>query len=189
VRGEKYQKPIILKSQVIGSSELFEIESRLVRFCNGVERWLELIKGRTGPTVLMVALVEREVLLVREYCAGTHSYQLAFPTGTVGQDETIEEAARRELKEEVGFKAEQISLIKKLSVLPGHLDHETYIVLAEQLFPESMPGDEPEETVLIRWPIANICALLQGGDFTEVRSVAALLLVDRLLKIRAADER
>ena len=186
----KHQLPAILESRVVARSRLFEIDSRLVQFSNGVERRLERIKGRLGPTVLIVPLLERETLvLVREYRAGTHTYELGFPTGTVGREEAIEEAASRELKEEVGFGAKQISRIKKLSVLPGHLDHETYIVLAEQLFPARMRGDEPEEVTIVRWPVADIWALLQGGEFIEARSVAALLLVDRLLRDRAADDR
>jgi ADP-ribose diphosphatase len=186
----KHHAPAILETRVVARSTLFEIDARLVRFSNGVERRLERIKGRIGPTVLIVPLLERAILiLVREYCAGTHTYELAFPTGTVGRDEAIEEAASRELKEEVGFGAEQISWVKRLSVLPGHFDHETHIVLAEKLFPAKMPGDEPEEVTIVRWPVADICTLLQGGEFTEARSVAALLLVDRLLRIRAADDR
>jgi ADP-ribose diphosphatase len=186
----KPQAPAILESRVVARSNLFEIDARLIRFSNGVERRLEQIRGRIGPTVLIVPLLDRETLiLVREYCAGTHTYGLAFPTGTIVQDEAIEEAASRELKEEVGLGAEQISWIKRLSVLPGHFDHETYIVLAEKLFPERIHGDEPEEVTIVRWPVADICALLQGEEFTEARSVAALLLVDRLLRVRAADDR
>jgi ADP-ribose diphosphatase len=184
----KYEVPEILESQILARSTLFEIEARLLRFSNGIERRLERIKGRIRPTVLIVPLLEREnLILVREYCAGTHTYELGFPTGTVGRDEAIKEAASRELKEEIGFRAEQISLIKTLSVLPGHFDHETYIVLAEKLFPERMRGDEPEELTIVQWPVSDICALLRGGEFTEARSVAALLLVDRLLPIRAGD--
>ncbi|UGY26660.1 ADP compounds hydrolase NudE [Bradyrhizobium septentrionale] len=185
----KHQLPKILESQVVASSTLFEIDSRLVQFSNGAKRRLERIKGRLGSTVLIVPLLDREMLiLIREYCAGTHTYELTFPTGTIGRDEAIEEAADRELKEEVGFGAKRISWIKKLSVLPGHFEHETYIVLAEQLVPERALGDEPEEPTTVRWPVVDICALLQGGEFTEARSVAALLLVERLLKFRAAED-
>ena len=180
--------PLVLESQVVAKTTLFDIDASVVRFLNGVERRLERIRTRTGHTVLIIPLLEGEsLLLVREYCAGTHTYELAFPTGTIGRDETIEEAANRELKEEVGFGADQIFRIMKLKVLPGHFDHETYIVLAEKLYPEKLRGDEPEELDIVQWPVSGIDALLKTGEFTEARSVAALLLVDHLLHLRVTE--
>jgi ADP-ribose diphosphatase len=72
-----------------------------------------------------------------------------------------------------------------LKVLPGHFEHESNVVLAENLYPEKLCGDEPEEVEVIRWPLSDIDALLKTEEFTEARSVAALLLVGRLLQSRA----
>lgn len=186
----KQDMPLVLESQVIARTSLFDIEVSLLRFRNGVERRLERITRRAGCTVLIVPLLEADtLLLIREYCAGTRTYELAFPTGTVGADETIEEAANRELKEEVGFGAALFSGMMTLKVVPGHFDHETHVVLAESLYPEKLPGDEPEAIELVRWPVSAIAALLETGEFAEARSVTALLLFERLLHARRVVQR
>jgi ADP-ribose diphosphatase len=55
-------------------------------------------------------------------------------------------------------------------------------VLAEDLYPDRLEGDEPEEIEVVPWPLADIASLLQMEDCTEARSIAALYMVrERLL--------
>jgi len=59
--------------------------------------------------------------------------------------------------------------------------HRTHLVLATELYPQRAPGDEPEELEVVEWPLARAKELLQQPDFTEARSLAALLLLLDLL--------
>ena len=54
-----------------------------------------------------------------------------------------------------------------------------HVVVAKDLYPETLEGDEPEPLEVVKWPLAKIDELLARDDFTEARSIAALLLVDR----------
>lgn len=56
------------------------------------------------------------------------------------------------------------------------------IVVAEDLYPESLEGDEPEPLPLVRWPLAHLMDLLEDPDFHEARNVSALFLVREWLK-------
>ena len=61
----------------------------------------------------MVAINENdELMLIREYAAGFHEFQLTLPKGAVDQGETLEIAADRELAEEIGFAAREIEFVK-----------------------------------------------------------------------------
>ena len=96
------EPPLVIATQIVAATALFEVKEELVRFSNGVERRLERIEQRAGPTVLVVPMLNHGLIMVREYCAGSRQYELVFPTGTRMQDETIEEVANRELREEIG---------------------------------------------------------------------------------------
>ena len=48
------------------------------------------------------------------------------------------------------------------------------IVVAEDLYPESLEGDEPEPLPRVRWPLAHLMDLLEDPDFNEARNVSAL---------------
>jgi len=65
---------------------------------------------------------------------------------------------------------------------PSYFSSKMNIVIAENLYEESLEGDEPEELPQVRWPIANIMALLDEDDFSEARNVSALFLVREWLK-------
>jgi ADP-ribose diphosphatase len=55
------------------------------------------------------------------------------------------------------------------------------ILLAFDLYPQQLEGDEPEPLEVIRWPLAQYQELLVRSDFTESRSVAGLFLAQQWL--------
>ena len=59
------------------------------------------------------------------------------------------------------------------------------IVLAHDLYPQSLEGDEPEPLPQVRWPIADMMALLAEPDFREARNVSALFLSEAFCALRA----
>ena len=131
---------------------------------------------------MIVPIVDDHLILIREYAVGTESYELGFPKGLIDPGETVFEAANRELKEEVGFGANQLTFLKKLTMAPSYFSSKMNIVIAEDLYPESLEGDEPEELVQERWPLAKMLDLLNEEDFSEARNVSALFLVREWLK-------
>ncbi|MDK6296224.1 NUDIX domain-containing protein, partial [Gardnerella swidsinskii] len=60
--------------------------------------------------------VDDHLILIREYAVGTESYELGFSKGLIDPGESVFEAANRELKEEVGFGANDLTFLKKLSM-------------------------------------------------------------------------
>ncbi|MCF2859948.1 ADP compounds hydrolase NudE [Pseudoalteromonas sp. SMS1] len=174
--------PEILSSEVVAKSKLFTVEALDLQFSNGERRQYERIKGgKRGAVMIVPITAENELLLVREYCAGTHNYQLGFPKGLIDPGETPVEAGNRELKEEVGFGAAHFTDLKTVSLAPSYFNAHMHILVAKELYPERLEGDEPEPLVVVKWPLENWQALLEQADFTEARSVAALLLLQQFL--------
>ncbi len=178
------EKPKILNSKIIATSRLFSIEALDLEFSNGEQRTFErLARSGSGGAVLIVPLIDHEtVLLIREYAAGTHRYELGLPKGKTEPDEPILTTANRELKEEVGYGAKNLQHLTSLSLAPGYLEHTTDIIIARDLYEEKLPGDEPEELEVIPWKLSNLAALFATGECTEARSIAALFLTQEFLK-------
>lgn len=173
------EKPIILSKTTIATSRLFRIEALEIEFSNGQLRNYErLARGHSGGgAVLIVPMLDAEtVLLIREYSAGVHRYELGLPKGKTDPGESFLEAANRELKEEVGFGARQLHHLSSLSIAPSYLEHMTEIVIAQELYAEKLEGDEPEELEVIPWKLSHINELLATGECTEARSIAALFM-------------
>ncbi|EAS62983.1 ADP compounds hydrolase NudE [Photobacterium angustum] len=170
-------KPQILSAEVVAQSRLFKIESLDLRFSNGVERTYERMKPSGRNAVLIVPVTEQgDLLLIREYSAGTERYELGFPKGLIDEGETPTEAANRELKEEIGFGAHQLQPLKEVVLAPSYFSSRMTLFLAQDLYPEKLEGDEPEPLDIIRWPLAQAEELLTHVDFAEARSITALFL-------------
>ena len=175
-------KPEILAQRTVARSRLFQIEELDLRFSNGERRTFERLASRGPGAVLVIPMLDDQtVLLVREYAAGLERYELSLPKGLIDPGESAVQAANRELMEEVGYGARQLTELTTLSLAPGYLAHQTQIILARDLYPERREGDEPEPLEVIQWPLAQLTELLQRDDFSEARSVAALFLAREAL--------
>ena len=172
--------PTIHDTRVVAKSRFFRVEEVDLEFSNGATRVFERMGGSGRGAVMIVPVLDDDtILLIREYAAGTHSYQLGFPKGLIDPGETPQEAANRELKEEVGYGANEFFPLQKVQMAPTFFNASMNIIIAKGLFPASLEGDEPEPLEVVEWPVDSIDELLQTEDFKEARSVAALLLFDR----------
>lgn len=176
-------KPKILNAEIVAQTRLFKIEQLDLEFSNGVVTQYERLLGSRRGAVLIVPMLDDDtVLLIKEYAAGLHRYELGLPKGKIDGDEGIIEAANREIQEEVGYASRKLEHINSLTLAPGYLSHTTHIVLARDLYQSRVPGDEPEEIEVVPWPLRDLSTLLLRDDFSEARSIAALYMVRELLK-------
>ncbi|WP_340611252.1 ADP compounds hydrolase NudE [Xenorhabdus bharatensis] len=175
------KKPKILNISDIAHSRLFNIQSVDLEFSNGARRIYERMKPANHEAVLIIPVIGDDLLLIREYAVGIEQYELGFPKGAIDAGESILEAANRELKEEVGLGAGKLELLTKLTMAPSYFSSKMNIVIAQDLYPEELEGDEPEPLVQIRWPIADMMSLLEHPDFNEARNVSALFFAQRYL--------
>jgi ADP-ribose diphosphatase len=175
--------PEILSTRTIARSRLFRIEELELEFTNGARRTYERLPGFGLPAVMVVAINDAdEVLLIREYAAGFHENQLTLPKGAAEAGESLVEAANRELQEEVGFGARRIEFLKSLNLSPGHMGFTINVMLAQDLYPQKLPADEPEPPEVVPWPLARLDDLVARTDFAEARALAALYLLQLRLR-------
>ncbi len=175
---EKKTLPQINARKEVAKSKLFSIEQLELTFSNGAERVYERMQGVGRGAVMIVPMFDNNtILLVREYCAGTHSYELGFPKGLIDPGEIAVDAANRELKEEVGYGAEHLEFIHSIAMAPAFFSGSMKIFLANKLYEERLPGDEPEPLDVIEWKLSDYKELLAHPDFNEGRSIAALMLI------------
>ena len=169
----------VTRIEEIASSRLFILQEIDVEFRNGTTQTFERWRERRPHSVLMVAVNEAyEVLLVWEFVAGLGRRVLRLPSGRVDKGESPASAARRELREEVGFDSGCHRIIRRFHNEPGHSDAFTDVVLLTDLRPEPLIGDEPEPLQHVAWPLREIHVLIERSTITDARTIAALLLVE-----------
>ena len=170
--------PKILGTRTVAQTRLFNIEAMQLQFSNGVEvEYERLQSSSSGGAVLIVPMLDEDTfLMIREYSAGVHRYELTLPKGRVEAGEDPLHAANRELMEEIGHGARQLQHLTAFTLAPGYLGHTTQGILAQDLYEEKLQGDEPEELEVVPWRLSELNKLIQCEDCTEARSIAALFM-------------
>ena len=177
--------PKILQVESINQGGRVRGERVHLEFSNGVHRVFERSVPRGLGAVIVVPMQDADsALLVREYACGLHRYELGLVKGRIDEGETALEAANRELKEEIGFGARKLKLLRPLTLAPTYMAHQTWLVLAEDLYSERLPGDEPEPLEVVPWRLDQLDRLMLREDCSEGRSLAGLFIAREYLQRR-----
>ena len=174
----KRELPEVLSAQWLCHSRLFHVEEQQLKFSNGATRVYERLNPSNHGAVMIAAMLDRDtVLLAREYGAGLGRYYLSLPKGAMDAGETAVETANRELMEEAGYGANKLEVMKEFALSPSYMGNRVTLVLAQDLYEQRMPGDEPEEIEVIPYKMADIDSLIANDEFSEAYAVAALLMI------------
>lgn len=159
------------------------VEDVDLEFGNGERRRYHRVHSRGAGAVVVVPMIDEDtVLLVREYAAGTHRYELGLVKGRIDPGETPEQAGNRELMEEAGHGARRIDVLRRLTLVPTYMSHQSHLVLARDLYEKRLPGDEPEELEVVPWRLDRLHELILREEFSEGRSIAALFIAREWLQ-------
>ena len=118
---------------------------------------------------------EGEVVLIKQWRHGSEDWAVEIPGGLVDPGETPIDAAVRELEEETGYKAREITLLGKVNPNPALFDNtcHTYLALVD-----SQPGephlDAGESIEVFRVKAPDLPAMVSSGEIDHCIVVAAL---------------
>ena len=139
-----------------------------------------------GQSVAVVPFKDnKNVLLIKQYRAPVGKWILEVPAGRVEHHETPEQAAVRELREEVGYEAAYLRKLVSLYLSPGYSDEIIHIYIAKKL---TYVGASPEKGEILRvieMPLDMALKAVLSEDVVDAKTIIALLIAEKYV----ADER
>jgi len=120
---------------------------------------------------------EDELVLVQQYRLGPDDLVVELPAGSVDKKD-VSEAAKSELKEEVGGIAEKLEHLGNFYVLPSRTSTKTYAFLAENLqLEDEQDLDVHEDWIRItKVPLEKLHKFILEGGINDAQSLATIFL-------------
>jgi ADP-ribose pyrophosphatase len=143
-----------------------------------VERWAEPDRVREvvhhpGAAAVLAVTPERRVVFVRQLREAVRESLLEIPAGVYDEEgESPEETARREVREETGYRVTSLQSLGRVYTTPGFSDERIDLYLAE-VEPEAEP-EEGVEAVEMAWDEA--VTLAREGRIPDAKTAIAIFL-------------
>jgi ADP-ribose pyrophosphatase len=137
---------------------------------------LEIVHHNGGAGALPL-FADGTVALVRQWRYAINKYSLEIAAGRIEKGQSPEEAALRELEEEVGYRAKTIQKVCEFLVAPGYCEERIYTYLATDLEESNQHLDDDEEIEVVRLPLSEALALVEAGEIDDAKSMITLLTV------------
>ena len=126
-------------------------------------------------SVVVVPLVGEDVLILKQYRIALESTILELPAGTKERDEESIICARRELREETGYRADDWISLGEIWPAPGITNELMTVYLARELTLDPLPADADEEIEVVDYPLTKLVAIAFDGKLQDAKSVVGIL--------------
>jgi len=153
---------------------LFKVFEDVVELPNGSK--LDYYRIEKIPVVTILPIFRDNVVMVKQYRHPIQAYSLELPAGHVASAESPEECARRELKEETGFKASKIEKLISYNPSTELSDQVYHIFLAKDLVEGEPEREEYEIMGVELLSPATVVDRIMDGTIVDGRTITAMLI-------------
>lgn len=134
-----------------------------------------------GGVAILALDEENNVTLVQQYRYPFHQVLLELPAGKLDAGEDHRPAAIRELSEETGLEAGELTYLGHIYASPGFCDEALHMYLARDLTRARQHLDEDEFLDVVTMPFDTLVEQVMSGEITDAKTVATVLKVKTLL--------
>lgn len=169
-----------LDTEKVFGGQLLHVHRDRIRMPDGRESVREWI-DHPGAVVVVAVLDNGKLLFERQFRYPLRRVLLELPAGKIDSGEHILDTARRELREETGYKAKQWRHLGTMHPCIGYSNERIEIFLAQGLSYVGHELDDGEILEVIELGIADAVLSVRDGEITDGKTVTALLWAEKIL--------
>lgn len=151
-----------------------------VNLPNGVTIQLDIVR-HPGASAVVAVDEHDQVALVRQFRHAAGGFIWEIPAGVLHPGEDPAKCAARELREETGLDAAEITRLGTILPSPGFCTERIHLYLARRLTQVGQCLDHDEVLSVETMPFSRALDMVASGDIQDGKSIAALHLAARHL--------
>ena len=160
----------------IYSGKVLTLNIENVTLPNGATTDLEIIR-HPGASAIVPMKEDGTVMLIRQFRHAAGGFIYEIPAGKLHPGEDPLDCARRELEEEIGYRAEKLEFITSIFTAPGFTDELIRIYKATGLQKGQQKLDQDEVLEVFEWPLEKAIAEIQNGTIQDAKTIIGLQMV------------
>jgi ADP-ribose pyrophosphatase len=138
------------------------------------------------PSIGLIPVIDdTHLLFVTQYRHAAGKTMLEIPAGKIEKDETPEQAALREMGEEIGYTGKLFPILQWY-LAPGYDTELMYVFVATDLRKINRRGnlDSDESITIKRMRLTTAIKKCINGEINDCKTVAALLAYAKILEVK-----
>jgi ADP-ribose pyrophosphatase len=160
----------IISSKEQLKNKLFTIVEEVAHDPSGFEIKRSIVR-HPGSAVMMAVDEKDRILLVRQFRLPAEKELWELPAGRLDPGESALQAAKRELREETGYKAKTWTKLASFWPSPGYVSEKMTIFLASNLS-EGEQEQMEDERIEIQWFAAReLAAMIRDGKIMDGKTI------------------
>ncbi|MCG7406340.1 NUDIX hydrolase [Paenibacillus sp. ACRRX] len=163
---------VTLETKSIFKGNIISLEIDTVTLPDGSQATREIV--RHPGAVAVLAIHEEKMVVVEQYRKPLGRSQVEIPAGKLDAGELPEDAARRELEEETGYRTEALVHLGSFYTSPGFADEIIHLYAAEELIAGNMHTDEDEFLEVSALTLEEAYEAIRAGRISDAKTINAV---------------
>jgi len=166
----------MIAARSVYRGRIVNLNLETVALPNGATVEMEIIH-HPGASAVVPLLPDGRVVLIRQYRHAAGGYIYEVPAGKLNPGEAPEACARRELEEEIGYRATTLTPLLSILTTPGFTDERIHLFVATGLLPGRQALDADEILEAVTLPLEEALAWIASGAIQDAKTIIALQAV------------
>ncbi|TDL54154.1 NUDIX hydrolase [Paenibacillus dendritiformis] len=163
---------VTVDTTMIFEGKIIDLQVVTVTLPDGSKATREIV--RHPGAVAVLAIKDGRMLVVEQYRKPLERTQVEIPAGKLDAGERPEDAAKRELEEETGYRAASLIPLGAFSTSPGFADEIIYLYAADGLEEGTMKPDEDEFLEVSALTMDEAFEAMRQGRISDAKTIQAL---------------
>ena len=172
------ERPI--SSDIVFKGQLLEVrrdEATLPNGEIGIREWIK----HPGAVCCIPILPDGKIGMIKQYRYAVRQEMIELPAGKLDKSEGPEDCALRELEEEIGYRANNLTLLTNIHPAIGFTNENMWVYLAEDLTKTESNLDSDEFIELIPKKLEDAVDMIWSGEITDVKTIIGLLWTKKVM--------